>query len=207
MTCENIIPEPGSVTYSGIFWTFFRVGLFTLGGGLAMATVVRHELVFNRGWIKDEDFMAEMSTATLVPGAIAVNLAYLQGRRLRGWPGSALAVLGTILPSFVIILLIALFAFPYFANPRVEAFLRGCAIAVAGQIAFAAFIFGRRHLRSFKNAMLCAFGIVLVIFFKFHPVWAVVSAGIVGYFINEDKPEPVADSEVEKDSFEPGEEI
>ena len=56
----------------------------TLGGGLAMATVMRHELVLKRQWLNDDDFMAEMSLATLVPGAIAVNVAYLQGRHLRG---------------------------------------------------------------------------------------------------------------------------
>ena len=81
-----------NVPLFGIFWTFFRIGLFTFGGGLAMTTVMRHELVLKRRWIKEESFLAELSTATLVPGAIAVNMAYLQGRRLRGTAGAMAAI-------------------------------------------------------------------------------------------------------------------
>ena len=90
-----------------------------------MATVMRHELVLQRQWLDDDDFMAEMSLATLVPGAIAVNVAYLQGRRLRGKVGAATAVFGTVLPAFGLILLVAWVALPYFSHPQVAAFLRG----------------------------------------------------------------------------------
>lgn len=148
-----------------------------------MATVIRHELVFNCKWVKDEDFMSEMSTATLVPGAIAVNIAYMQGRRLRGATGSLMAVAGTVFPSFIIILLIALFAMPYFNNPRVAAFLHGCAVAVAGQIAFSGFIFARKSLHHLSSYLLCGFGIFLVSYVCLHPVWAVISSGFLGYFI------------------------
>ena len=95
------------VSLVNIFGTFFRIGLFTLGGGLAMSPVMRHELVIKRQWLKDADFMSVMSLATVVPGAIAVNIAYLLGRRLRGKTGAAVAILGTILPSFFVILFIA----------------------------------------------------------------------------------------------------
>ncbi len=171
-----------------------------------MATVVRHELVLKKQWIKDEDFLSEMSTATLVPGAIAVNIAYLQGRRLKGPLGAFLAVSGTVLPSFIIILLIALFAMPYFANPRVESFLRGCAIAVAGQIAFAAYIFGRKRLKNLKSTVVCAFGIFLVIYLNFHPVWAVLCAGLAGYFICDAQEETVLENSVSPEKIEDSQE-
>ncbi len=166
-----------------------------------MATVVRHELVLNKQWIKDEDFLSEMSTATLVPGAIAVNIAYLQGRRLHGSLGAFMAVSGTVLPSFIIILMIALFAMPYFSNPKVENFLRGCAIAVAGQIAFAAYIFGRKRLKNIKGTIVCALGIFLVIYLNFHPVWAVLCAGFAGYFFC-DAEEEALDKSVSIDKVE-----
>lgn len=148
-----------------------------------MATVLRHELVLKRRWVQDDNFMAELSTATLVPGAIAVNMAYLQGRRLRGKTGATVAILGTILPSFCIIFLIAWVALPYFTHPKVAAFLRGCAIGVVGQLAFAGLIFGRKHLRSWRNAIVCAVGLIVVSVFKMHPVWAVITAGGIGYFL------------------------
>jgi chromate transporter len=171
-----------SISYLQLFWTFFQVGLLTLGGGMVMTTVLRHELVLKRKWITDDDFMAEFSTATLVPGAIAVNFAYLQGRLLRGKRGAFFSVMGTILPSVCIILLIAIFAVPYFSNPRVAAFLKGCALAVVGQLAFAGFTFGKKHLRNWQNILICGIGLIIVAVFQFHPIWTIVVAGALGYF-------------------------
>ena len=172
-----------TITFSQIFWTYFKIGLFTLGGGFAMAAVLRHELVLKREWIIDYEFMSEMSTATLIPGAVAVNMAYLQGRRLRGKRGALAASLGVILPSFLVILLIAIFAIPYFQNPRVKAFLKGCSLAIAGQIAFAGYVFGRKHLRNIRNIFICAVGLILLFVVKVHPVLAVLTAGFLGYFL------------------------
>lgn len=175
------------ISFLQIFWTYFKIGLMTLGGGFAMAAILRHELVLKRGWISDYEFMSEMSTATLIPGAVAVNMAYLQGRRLRGKRGALAASLGVILPSFVIILLIALFALPYFQNPHVRAFLKGCSLAIAGQIAYAGFIFGRRYLNNIQNIAICIAGLILLFVFKVHPVFAVLSAGVLGYFLCRQK--------------------
>jgi chromate transporter len=166
-----------------LFWTFFRIGLFTLGGGLAMATVMRHELVLRRRWIEDDEFLAEMSTATAVPGLVAVNMAFLLGRHLRGPVGSAVAILGTVLPSFCIILLVVWIGLPYFNHPRVMAFFRGCAVAVAGQLAFVAFTFGRRLLRNWRNVLVCVVGVTVVAVLRVHPVWAILAAGGLGYWI------------------------
>ncbi|OHB64758.1 MAG: hypothetical protein A2Y76_15720 [Planctomycetes bacterium RBG_13_60_9] len=166
-----------------LFWAFFRIGLFTLGGGLAMATVMRHELVLKRRWIDDDEFMAEMSTATVVPGAVAVNMAYLQGRHLRGRAGAAVAILGTVLPSFCIILLVTWIGLPYFNHPRVAAFFKGCAVAVAGQLAFVGFTFGKRLLRNWRNILVCMAGVTVVAVLRVHPVWAILVAGGLGYWI------------------------
>lgn len=173
------------ISYLNIFWTFFRIGLFTLGGGLSMAVVIRHELVLKRRWIKDRDFLAEMSTATLIPGAIAVNMAFLQGRRLKGKGGATMAISGTILPSFCIILLIAWFALPYFSHPLVSAFLRGCAIAVVALLAFASYIFGRKYLRKWSDVIVCAVGLFAVAVLGLHPVWGIFIAGALGYSLCE----------------------
>jgi chromate transporter len=171
------------VPYITIFWTFFRIGLLTLGGGLAMATVMRHELVLKKRWIKDDAFMDEISTATIVPGAIAVNIAYLQGRQLRGKSGAATAIFGTVLPSFTIITLIAWFAMPYMEHPRVAAFFRGCAIAIAGQLAFAGYTFGKNLLRSVLNLVVCVAGLFVAAGLGLHPIWAVVTAAALGYVL------------------------
>jgi chromate transporter len=170
-----------------IFSAFFRIGLFTLGGGLAMSPVMRHELVIKRQWLKDSDFMSIMSLATVVPGAIAVNIAYLLGLRLRGKTGSAVAILGTVLPSFFVILFIAGFLLPFFNYPKVAAFFRGCAIAIVGQLAFAGLIFGRKLLRSWKHVIVCAFGLITVGVLGLHPVWGIVTAGAFGFWLCPEK--------------------
>lgn len=155
-----------------------------------MAAVMRHELVLKRRWLDDREFIAEMSTASVVPGAVAVNLAYLQGRRLRGRKGAAAAALGAILPSFCTILFIAGFALPYLNRPRVAAFFRGCALAVAGQLAFTGFAFGRTLLRDWRRIAVCAIGVWLVGGLRVHPLWAVLAAGGLGFFLRRDAPRP-----------------
>lgn len=165
-----------------LFWTFFRIGLLTFGGGLAMAAVVRYELVLKRRWLSEDDFVATMSTATVVPGAIAVNLAFLQGRRFGGLPGAAAAVLGTVCPSFFVILLLVWFALPYFDHPTVAAFLKGCAVAVVGQIAFAGYTFARRMHRNWRTIFVCVTGLI-VLSLGLHPLWAVATAAGLGYLL------------------------
>ncbi|HOY67711.1 MAG TPA: chromate transporter [Candidatus Ozemobacteraceae bacterium] len=185
------------ISLQAIFWTFFRVGLFTLGGGLAMATVMRHELVLRKRWYDDREFMAEMATATVVPGAIAVNLAFLQGRRLRGRLGALAAVLGTILPSFSIILLVAWIAAPFFENPKVATFFQGCAVGVGGQLAFAGYAFGRKLLRGPRSLLICSLGLAVVAGLGLHPIWAVVVTGLFGFLLYrpDAAPAPAGQSE------------
>lgn len=172
-----------SISRVEIFWAFFRIGLFTFGGGLAMSPVIRHELVIKRRWIEDADFMSVMSLATVVPGAIAVNIAYLSGRRLRGKTGAAVAVLGTILPSFFVILLVAGFLFPFFEILWVRDFFRGCAIAIVGQLAFAGFIFGQKLIRGWTHFFVCAAGVIVVGVFGWHPILGIVTAGGLGFWL------------------------
>ncbi|NLI79677.1 MAG: chromate transporter [Candidatus Riflebacteria bacterium] len=180
---STITPPPGPIRLTAIFWAFARIGAFTLGGGLAMATVMRHELVLKQRWLTDEEFLAEMAGATVVPGPIAVNLAFLQGRRFRGWMGALAAVVGTVLPSFLTILAVALFAVPFFDRPKVATFFQGCAVAVAGQLAFASYAFGRKLLRDWRSFVVCAAGLVAILVLHLHPVWTIVVTGVLGLLL------------------------
>ncbi len=170
-----------------IFRTFFRIGLLTIGGGFAMASVIRHELVLRRRWVSEEEFLAGMSTATVVPGAVAVNLAYIQGKRLAGHTGSIAAVAGTVLPSFFIILLIALGAMPFFENRYVAAFFRGCAVGICGQLAYMGYVLARRDLRDPRSIALCAAALLPVALLGLHPVWAIITAAMAGYWLLRDE--------------------
>lgn len=177
---------PPHISCFGLFLTFFRIGLMTFGGGFSMAAVLRHEIVLKRRWLTERQFLNTLSTATSVPGAVAANLAFLEGWRLRGLRGGIVAVAGQICPSVVVILLVVRFAAPYFELPIVAAFLKGAAIAVAGQIAFAAVTFARRLRPRWQNALACALGLV-VAGIGLHPVWTIATTGCAGYLMMRER--------------------
>ncbi|MDE7412731.1 MAG: chromate transporter [Muribaculaceae bacterium] len=95
-----------------IFTTFFKIGAFTFGGGWAMISIIEREIVDKYHWIDRDDFLDLLAIAQSMPGILAVNIATSVGDKLRGTRGSIIASLGTILPSFLIILAIAIFLTP-----------------------------------------------------------------------------------------------
>lgn len=98
--------------YLRLFTTFFKIGLFTFGGGWAMISIIQREIVDNHKWIDKGDFLDLLAVAQAMPGILAVNISTVVGNHLRGLKGSMAAALGTILPSFLIILAIAIFLTP-----------------------------------------------------------------------------------------------
>lgn len=97
---------------TNLFFTFFKIGAFTFGGGWAMISIIEREIVDKHGWLERESFLDLLAVAQSLPGILAVNIAVAIGDRLRGLKGSAVAALGTILPSFMMILAIAVFLTP-----------------------------------------------------------------------------------------------
>lgn len=101
-----------SGSYLELFTTFFKIGAFTFGGGWAMISIIEREIVDKHHWIERDEFLDLLAIAQSLPGILAVNIAASVGDRIRGGKGSIVASLGTILPSFLIILLIAIFLTP-----------------------------------------------------------------------------------------------
>lgn len=95
-----------------LFITFFKIGAFTFGGGWVMISMMEREIVTNHKWLNQEDFLDLVSISQSMPGILAVNMSVIIGDRLNGLKGSLFAALGTILPSFVLILLFAIFLTP-----------------------------------------------------------------------------------------------
>lgn len=98
--------------YWQLFTSFFKIGAFTFGGGWAMISVIEKEIVDRHGWIEREEFLDLLAIAQSMPGILAVNIATAIGDKIGGMKGSIVASLGTILPSFLIILSIAIFLTP-----------------------------------------------------------------------------------------------
>lgn len=98
--------------YWQLFSSFLKIGAFTFGGGWAMISIIEREIVDRHHWIAKEDFLDLLAIAQSLPGILAVNIATAVGDRLRGMKGGIVAAAGTILPSFMIILAIAIFLTP-----------------------------------------------------------------------------------------------
>lgn len=98
--------------YWQLFLSFFKIGAFTFGGGWAMISIIEREIVDRHHWIERNDFLDLLAISQSLPGILAVNIATAIGDRLKGNRGSIVAALGTILPSFLLILAIAIFLTP-----------------------------------------------------------------------------------------------
>ena len=117
-----------------IFASFFKIGAFTFGGGYAMIPLIEREVIDRRGWVERREFLDLLTLAQSVPGPISLNTAVFVGYRMRGLRGAAAALAGTVLPSFAIILAIALFFANIRENPVVDAAFRGMRPAVVALI-------------------------------------------------------------------------
>lgn len=98
--------------YLQLFLSFFKIGAFTFGGGWAMISIIEKEIVDKKRWIEREEFLDLLAVAQSLPGILAVNISVAVGDKLRGMRGATTAALGTILPSFILILCIAIFLTP-----------------------------------------------------------------------------------------------
>ena len=133
-----------------LFLTFFEIGLFTFGGGYAMISLVREKVLLN-GWMTEAEMLNMIAVAESTPGPIAVNMATFVGSTQAGILGSAMATLGVVLPSFIIILLISAVMKNFLKYEPVKAFLLGVRPCVVALILGTAITLGLSTLFSFKS--------------------------------------------------------
>ncbi|MBD5174720.1 MAG: chromate transporter [Bacteroidales bacterium] len=119
-----------------LFLTFAKIGAFTFGGGWAMISIIQREVVDKHHWLEEAEFLDLLAVAQSMPGILAVNISVVVGDKLRGLRGSIAAAAGTILPSFLIILAIAMFLTPetITSNPTLTAIFKGIRPAVVALI-------------------------------------------------------------------------
>ena len=132
---DNKVNAGGNI-YLQLFATFFKIGAFTFGGGWAMLSLIEKEIVDKRGWIDRTEYLDLIAVSQSLPGILAVNVSVAVGDKLRGMKGAVTASLGTILPSFMIILCIAIFLTPDLIkeNETLSAVFKGIRPAVVALI-------------------------------------------------------------------------
>lgn len=117
-----------------LFYSFLKIGLFTFGGGYAMIPLIEREVITNKKWIAESEFLELLTVAQSAPGPISLNTSVFVGYKMRGYAGALAAISGVVLPSFVIILLVAIFFFDIRHNPVVDAAFRAMRPAVVALI-------------------------------------------------------------------------
>lgn len=167
--------------YLKSFCIFFRIGLFTIGGGYAMVPLIEAEIVDKQHWIKKEDFLDLLALAQTVPGIFAVNIAIFIGYKLRKFSGALAMTLGTILPSFFIILSIALFFRQYQHLEVVERIFKGIRPAVVALIASPCFKMARTARINRYNVWIPVASALLIWLLGFSPICIIVLTGLGGY--------------------------
>ena len=153
-----------------IFLAFAKVGAFTIGGGYAMISIIEAE-VTKRGWISKDDFPDILALAQSAPGLLAVNISIFAGYKIRGTKGSIVATLGSILPSFLIILAIAMVFTDYQDNPTIMSIFKGIRPVVVALIASPMISLARRSNTRWWAWVLTITSLLLVAFLKISPIY------------------------------------
>ena len=166
-----------------LFITYLKIGTFTLGGGYAMLPLVQREVVDRRGWIDEEEFLNMIALAQAAPGLIAVNSAIFIGWRCGGWRGMLGAVLGAVLPSFVIILAIAMVFSEWKDLPAVEAAFKGIRPAVVAMIAAPLLKLAKSAKISWSTALIPISAALLIWLGHLNPVWVILATIVITLFV------------------------
>ena len=161
-----------------IVWSFLKIGAFTFGGGYAMIPLIQHEVTNKRRWLSEGEFSDLLTLAQAAPGPISLNTAVFVGYKLRGYLGSLAAVFGVVMPSFVIILVVAMFFTNVRDNHWVDAAFKGMRPAVVALI-IAPIVGLTRGMRWWMIAMALATALI-VWHFGMSPIWFLIGGAVVG---------------------------
>lgn len=175
MTEEKIVKQ---ASYFRIFLIFAKIGAFTIGGGYAMIPLIQNEMV-RRGWLEEKEFPDLIALSQTAPGILAVNISIFVGYKLRGTKGSIVATLGSILPSFFIILVIAIAFSGYQDNPTVVRIFKGIRPVVVALIAAPMIRMAFQNNGKWWHWAITAVVLVMTAFLKISPIYIMLCIIVV----------------------------
>lgn len=170
-----------------LFSVFFKIGIGTIGGGYAMIPMMEHEVVERHGWLTRQEFLDILAVAQAAPGVFAVNMSSHIGQRLGGVRSAVVAGVGSVLPSFLIILLVAMFFRLFRENRWVEYAFRGIRPVVVALIAAPVFTMARSAELSRYTLWIPIASAGLIYLLGVSPVCVVLGAGLAGYIYGQIK--------------------
>lgn len=173
--------------YLELFVAFFRVGLFTFGGGYAMLPIVKKEIIESKGWINQEQMMDFYGIAQVSMGIIAINTAALIGYQVAKRKGALIAALATTLPSIIVITLIAMFLQPYMSLSMVQNSFAAIRIVVAAMITHTAYTLTKKGIIDLRGALLFVLILSGSVFLDLSPILLIIGSALFGIFLYPSK--------------------
>ena len=168
--------------YFELFLSFLKIGLFTFGGGYAMIPIIEKEVIDNRKWIEQKEFLDLLTLAQSAPGPISLNTAVFVGYKLYGYRGALTALAGVVTPSFLIILTVAIFFSQIRNNPVIDAAFKGIRPIVVA-LMFAPALGFARSISGIATAVAAAVAL-LIWYAGISPILILLVCAIVGILLS-----------------------
>jgi chromate transporter len=172
-----------------LFWMFLLIGFISFGGGYAMIPIIEME-VLERGWMTTQQFTDVIAIAGMSPGPIATNSAIFVGYHVQGIPGAIASGLGMVIPSLLLVIIIAMFFQKISKNKHVESAFYGLRPIITGLIGYAAIKFAISNhlitsitLKSSSLLLIFAISLFALIKLRLHPALVIIMSGVVGMAI------------------------
>ena len=173
--------EKGNM-YLQLFWTFFKLGLFTIGGGMAMIPLMQGIIVEKKKWMTEEEIVDCIAVSQGLPGVIAINMATYIGHYKKGVLGAIVATIGVILPSLVIIIAVVELLHGIGDNRYVNGALLGIKASATGLIAYSAYKVGKQVLKGIFPWVLGLAAFAAIVFLSVNAVWVILAGIVLGLF-------------------------
>ncbi len=174
-----------------MFITFFKIGAFTFGGGYAMLPIMQKEVVEKNKWINTEEFMDIIAVAEVTPGPVAVNTSSYVGFKRAGFKGAVVCTLGTVLPSFLIILFIAMFFGHYRNNPIIEKMFMGIRPAVVALILSAVYKLKKGMNITVFTIIIAIATVGIILLFDVNPIFVILVVAFSSIIYGKFKENPL----------------
>ena len=169
------------IRYVQLFTAFFKIGLFTFGGGMSMLPMLQRELVESKQWLTEEEILNYFAIGQCTPGIIAVNVATFCGYKRAGLSGAIVSTIGIVCPSWIVITLIAGSISRFSDIIWIQRAMKGVYVAVAALLARAVFTFGKKIITDFVTAGIAAGAFLAMSVWNISGILIVLVAGIIGF--------------------------
>ncbi|MGP1569710.1 MAG: chromate transporter [Eubacteriales bacterium] len=163
-----------------LYIEFAKIGLFTIGGGIAMIPLIIDELARKRNWIDEDEIIDAIALCQSLPGVIAVNIATYAGYKLKKLPGALFATLGVITPSFIIIIALSYVAYTFRNNLHMMLVMQALRATAAALIIIAAISIARKTIKDKFTIIVAILSFSLVVFLKLQVYFVILLAVFLG---------------------------